>query len=260
MGDLKNNIIDKIKTGEIDMKPKWYFMLKTALLITGVIIIGLLAIYLLSFVMFALHNSGILFAPSFGFRGIGLFITTSPWILILLVAVFLSILYILVKQYSFSYKQPFLYSMLGVIFLVIIGSFAVRETLHERIGVFTERNQIPGMSPFYKSAHEKLPEGITFGTIEEVLETGFIITDTDGETLTIITDSKTRQKPGSSYSDGDKILIYGDKTNEDTVNAYGIRKADEEFKRRHQIHNQDSQLIKPFNNRGDGQMRQFQNQ
>ncbi len=257
MNDFKEKLIKKIQSGEIDMKPKWHFVLKTILLISGIVLSALLAIYLLSFIFFTLHRSGLIFAPGYGMRGLGIFITASPWLLIVLAIIFLTTLYILVKKYSFSYKRPLLYSMIGVLFLVSLASFALERTqMHDRIQSFAEKTNLPGISPFYRSTLGQTPEGVTLGTIEEITDTGFVITNNEGKKITIITDSKTRQKPGSSYSKGDQLLIYGKKSSEDTINAYGIRKVDDGFKRGMQTQNQEGQLIKPFNNRADGPIRQ----
>ena len=50
----KNNIIDKvlgrIKKGDVKMKPKVYFVLKTILTVGGVFVVGAFALFLISFI------------------------------------------------------------------------------------------------------------------------------------------------------------------------------------------------------------------
>lgn len=245
MNDFKNNIIQKIKAGEIEMKPRWHFVLKTLLVVTGTLITALLAIYLLSLIFFTLHRSGLIFAPGFGMRGIGLFITSSPWLLILLVVVFLIILYILVKQYSFSYKRPLLYSMLGIFIFVMLGSFVAEQTkMHDRIEAFTQRYNVPGAGPLYKTMMEELPENVTYGTITAITEDGFEI-QTEEETVAVSVTDHTRRRQGEVYQVGEKIFIFGDRDEAESIQAFGIKKVDDTFRRRMHFNNQEGQLIQP---------------
>jgi hypothetical protein len=146
MNNLQKDILNKIKTGEIHMKPKWHFVLKGALWLTATIAVALMAVYLLSFVFFLMRESGLLFAPLFGWAGVVLFVVSSPWILIGVVGVFLGVLYLLVSHYSFSYQKPLVYSMIGSVLLVIaLSSFIQATSFHGRAGDFVARPRVPGL-------------------------------------------------------------------------------------------------------------------
>ena len=223
MNNLKNNILNKIKAGEIDMKPKWHFVLQAGLLLSGVVIVALLAVYLMSFVIFFLRQSGIGFAPRFGFRGISFFVMSSPWLLIGISTAFLALLHFLVKRYSFSYQRPLLYSMIGVVVFVLLGSWFIQQTpMHQRISSFMERNEVPVFAPLYRGAKYERPEGLVVGVITEVTDTGFSLeSDRDGEVSVIITDD-TRMKPGTVPMRGEVVMVFGDRGG-NTITAFGVR-------------------------------------
>ena len=144
MNTFKQDILKKITAGEVEMKPRWYFILQSLLLIVGVITATLVAVYLLSFVSFTLRQSGVGFIPLYGFRGVSQFVMSSPWLLIFFTGTFLSLLYLLVSRYSFSYKRPHLYSMIGVVVFVLLASFAIEQTvMHQRISQYSERHHLP---------------------------------------------------------------------------------------------------------------------
>src|SRR4051812_38105080 len=101
---VKDSILEKIKAGEVSMRPRSYFVLKS-------IILGILAIIgifvsslLLSFIFFSLHVSGRLFLLGFGGRGIEAFILLFPWKLFLIDLIIVFVLQSLIKQFRFGYK------------------------------------------------------------------------------------------------------------------------------------------------------------
>lgn len=223
MKNFKDNIINKIKTGEIDMKPRWHFVLKSLLLVSGLLTVALLVIYLLSFIFFALRQSGIAFAPLYGFKGVSLFVMSSPWLLIALAGVFVVLLYVLVTKYSFSYQKPLLYSMIGVILLVLVGSFVLQETgMHQRLQQYSERHNVPVFTPLYKGLKGERPDNVLQGTITELTSEGFILQVESGDRVIVVTTEETRQRPTDVRFVGESVFVFGDREGE-TISAFGIR-------------------------------------
>ncbi len=229
MNNLQTNILQKIKAGEIDMKPKWHHILKAGLLLSGVVLVTILATYLLSFVFYFLHQSGIVFAPGFGFRGLSFFVISSPWLLIGTCVSFLILLYFLVKQYSFSYQRPLLYSMLGVVVFSLLGSWLIQQTtMHRRLGEYMDRHEVPVFSPLYRGALNDRPEGVVVGAITELTETGFLL-ESDGSTIIeVVVTEQTRMRPGTQPTIGETIMVFGDKEG-DLIKAFGLRPSDEKM-------------------------------
>src|SRR3989344_3614541 len=112
---IKEEVIARIKRGETIMRPRWHFVLRAMLYALGVLIAALALVYLASFIMFVLRETGLLFVPSFGFRGVGVFLFSLPWFLILLSLVFVFVLEVLVRRYAFAYRKPLLYSVFGIV-------------------------------------------------------------------------------------------------------------------------------------------------
>ncbi len=254
MNNLQQNILNKIKNGELDMKPKWHFVLKAGLLLSGVVVATLLVVYLLSLAFFFMHQSGIIFAPEFGMRGIGLFLVSSPWLLIGMSIVFLTLLYFLVTQYSFSYHRPLLYSMIGVVVIALIGSgFVQQTTMHQRMGEFVGRHEVPVFSPLYREALNQRPEGVVVGVITEVNDNGFVIDSERDGTVGVSVTNDTRMKPGTKLIVGEVVMVFGDRQ-KDTIDAFGVRlpkSGEGEFFRKPS--SQEGQLMRPMMN-GSKQM------
>lgn len=222
MDTFKKEILDKIKNGELDMKPKWHFVLKSALLLLGTVITALLAIYFLSFVFFTLRETGVGFSVLYGFKGISLFVIHSPWILISATAVFIGVLYLLITHYSFSYQKPLVYSMVGVVLFALVGSVIVEQTtMHKQLQQYSEQMEVPVFSPMYRGAKTSPSENIVYGEILEVNEGGLRVQSATGEVAVAITEN-TRQKPGDEYQPGTHVIIFGEKDG-DRIEAFGVR-------------------------------------
>lgn len=250
MNDFKNNVIEKIKTGAVAMRPRWYFILRTALTVVGMIMAALFAVYFLSFVIFTLHRTGVWFTPGFGVRGLILFLVSSPWILIGIVGIFLSLLYILVIRYSFSYHRPFLYSLLGITSFIVLSSFMIQLTpMHENLQSFSERTRMPGMNSLYSTIANKRPANLTFGTITQITDTGFILKTDTGEILSVVIGSETKL-PRKVPLDLDVHVFVHGKREGDSIFAYGVRPVSGDFSlpRRGNGHMQEGQIIRPFMN------------
>src|SRR3990167_8644737 len=129
---IKAKILAAIESGKVTMRPRWHFVLQATLVICGLVIVLLALLFLTSFIIFSLRNTGVWFAPSFGYRGIGVFLTSLPWLLIGLTVIFVVLLEILVKKYSFAYRQPLLYSALALVLIVTIGGVAIAQTPFNR--------------------------------------------------------------------------------------------------------------------------------
>lgn len=227
MTDLKNNIIEKIRAGQVAMKPRWHFMLETAMWVAALLVVAMIAVYLLSFVFFVLYQSGVWVAPIFGWSGLLFFVVSSPWLLITLVAFFLLLLYLLVTHFSFSYQKPLVYSLLGtVLFVIGVSSFIQYLMIHELMQEFSQRHQLPGFAPLYKGAMEGRPEGMLVGTIIEMTQTGFVLKTDKDEMVDIVVSKKTRQPINIQYEVGSQVTVFG-KKQDDMLEAFGVRLQDQ---------------------------------
>ena len=226
---ISNKVLDKIKSGEVKMRPKIYFVFRTILLVLGVLVSILSLIYLASFIIFSLRASGILFLPKFGFPGIGIFLNSLPWILILIVVILIIVLEIFTKRFTFVYRRPILYSLLIIVFIVILGSFIIDRTpFHAGLFWRAQEGRLPAIGSVYRDIGVPKADNVHRGIVSETLEDGFAIETPRGELLVIVITSETRFLPEADIEEGDIVVIMGDKDNS-TIEAFGIRKIKEGF-------------------------------
>lgn len=221
MNDLKNNILHKIEAGEIAMRPHWQFVLLSVGLMIGVLFAASTLIYLASFVLYVLQYSGAVYATQFGTAGLGAFLLSVPWRLALLGILLLVVLYVLVQRFAFSYHQPFVYTIVGVLLCVAASSVFIAQTsAHELVRKQMHERPLPVLAELYQA--DRPARQLTFGQITVVSDTGYTLTTLAGETLTITTDRRTKQ-PAEVAVDM-QVVVLGERT-DDTITARGIRPA-----------------------------------
>ena len=220
---IKESVLSKIESGQIKMKPKWQFILKALFVIFGITLSALTIIFLGSFIFFVLRQNGLLFVPAFGLRGWGAFIFSLPWALILVSLIFLFILEILVRRYSFAYRKPILYSLVGIIVLVLLVSFVMsRVGLHQRALIFSRTGNLPIAGPLYRNYEENKPENVYFGEITSLNSEGFNMTGRNNEEFQVIFTPDTFFPTGKDFHQSDRVVVLGDR-NGSLVTALGVR-------------------------------------
>ncbi len=215
--NLCQQIMEKIKTNGIKMRPKWHFVLGAALWVCGIILAALAAVYFVSLAIFILHRSGIWFAPAFGPRGWIVLFFSLPWLIILAAVVFIILLEIFARRYSFVWRYPLLYSTLFLMLAVVIGGFLTAQTpLHRRLGQNNNMPPLPPplsqMKPFYENLEQRHRNpAVNIGIITEFNNSGFVMQERHGEELTVIVDSNTKIKhqQDTSFKIGEMLIIFG---------------------------------------------------
>jgi len=228
---IKDSVLTKIKSGQIKMIPKWQFVLKAFMVILGIIILGLALLYLASFIIFTLRQSGAWFAPTFGINGIGAFITSLPWLLIIISILFLAFLEILVRKYSFAYRKPILYSLVALIGFVSVISLIIGQVgFHRSAFKFTKEGFIPFARPFYEKFGQMQADGIYFGEISQLKDSGFLMVNRQEKEYEVLFTPETRFPFGEDFAEGDNVVVLGD-LNNSLITADGIREVDEGWHR-----------------------------
>ena len=225
------DIMSAIRKGEIRMRPRWHFVLLSALSITGVFIVFLTLLYVVSLGVFFLRDSGAWFAPSFGLRGWWALARSLPWLLILFIFIFVVVLELLVRRYAFVYKKPLLSSALGIIVLIVLGGFFLAEVpLHHELMMSARHGQLP--APLVMLYHGPLrmppPPDTYHGHILAITKNGFIILDEDGAgTTTVFITPQTRLPYGEDFTSGERVVVVGDTVATGSVRAFGVQEIDE---------------------------------
>lgn len=229
---LRDKILEKIKTGEAQMRPRWHFALKAALMIVGAVIVVITLVYIFSFVIFVLRNNGVWFVPAFGFRGIGIFLMSLPWVIILAGLVFVGILEILVRHYSFAYRRPLLFSLSGIIALALVGSIVISQTpLHEKLFSRAQHGRLPFAGGLYRGYGMQRDQDAHKGVIKEFNENGFKMEGRLGDDFVVIVTPETQYPSGVNFQEEDMVLVLG-KSNDGTIQALGVIRVDQNMRPR----------------------------
>lgn len=222
---IPDKVLKAIESGKVKMRPRWHFVFGTALLALGVILAVSTLLYLASFVIFALHQSGSWFVPGFGLRGLPVFLSSMPWLLVAVVLIFIILLEVLVKRYSFAYARPLLYSALLIILFVTLGGLVVAKTpLHK--GLFRQalENRLPLMGGLYRGYGMKYPRNITLGVVTEIPDARLLlIQNRVGEIIEVLVTAETHFPFGKDIAVGDTIVAFGQRQN-GRIKAWGVRK------------------------------------
>lgn len=243
--ELRDKVLGAIKNGKVKMRPKWHYVLKTALAITGGVLLSLALLYLVSFIFFALRANGVWFMPAFGLSGMRTFVMSLPWLLIFTSLLFIIILEILVKRYAFAYRKPLLYSVLGILALAIIGGFALaRAPFHRSLLRRAQEDRSPLTAPFYREFGMHRFHDIHPGYIASITEDGFILYTRQGETFTVRLVPETRLPFGFNFAEGDEVVVFGDR-DDDTVEARGILEIDDEMMEPRPYRNIPPRMMRP---------------
>lgn len=227
---LKETLLEKIKNGEVKIRPRAHFILKTVLIAGSVLLIFGFIIFLISFIYFHLRASGVWYLPAFGFRGLGISLRLLPWFLIFISLVLILILEILAKRFSFVWRRPIFYSLLVIIVVVLIGGFIITKTsFHPGLFLQAKQGKLPLIGPVYRDFGMSHFREVHRGVVEELIENGFLLRKTDDELLTVILLSETQFPFGKEIKQGDTLVVMGERQ-DSTVRAFGIRKIDDEFR------------------------------
>lgn len=221
-----NEILGRIKSGEVKMKTKQYFFLKSALVIIVFVVVFILALFFMSLLAFSIKANGLHGLPRFGANGTWLFFKSVPWLLILLVFGTAVLLEILAKHFKFIYKHPLLYSLLGMVVIITILGIVIEETnIHRRIYDKMENSPLPIAGQIYKRYGDNLPEHVYVGFISSTTESGFIIKPKCCDDYLILVNDETKLPLNRMFKMGDVIMVIGDENEKNVITANGIRPA-----------------------------------
>jgi hypothetical protein len=117
--EMEQNIMDRIRSNEIKMKPKWFFVAGSVFLILGLVGISIGAAFLLNLTLFLIMKKG----PGYG--RLNMLLSSFPWWVPLFAIVGIVIGIIFLKKYDFSYKKNFTIIAGIFIFSIIITAIVL---------------------------------------------------------------------------------------------------------------------------------------
>lgn len=223
MNNLTNNILTKIQAGDIAMKPRWHFVLRTVLVTVGSIFFVLLLMYTVSFIVFMLRFSGAAFVPFLGGGGLAAMLLAIPWLLVVLAFIFVVVLEILVQRFSVARQTPILYSIFGVVVVSFVGSYIILQTpLHGAVQQLAAKHQAPVIGSLYRSYGNVAPAQVTAGTVVALTETGFVLRDRKDIEWDVHVDDQTRGLDRVRIEPTAALVVLGERS-ETGISATGVK-------------------------------------
>jgi hypothetical protein len=226
--NIEKKVSEKIKSGDIKMKSRAYFVLRTILLAVIIVILALFIIYLISFIIFSLHASGVWFLPSFGFHSIGVLFGSLPWLLVVLSIVLILALEIFAERLSFVYHRPVVYSLIFIIVAVVLASILVGMTsFHSSLFENSRDHNLPIIGQFYRGYGSPRIHNVHNGVVTGLTNNGFNIETPNGEIFNVILNSQNLSALQATIKVGDTIVVVGNK-NGNNIQATDVRKIQED--------------------------------
>jgi hypothetical protein len=118
--DLEKEIMSKVISGKISMKPRWYFVLGTTLSILGLALLSVVSIFLVNVMIFSLRTHG----PMGEWR-LQMMLDSFPFWMPIFAILGVVVGVFILKKYDFSYKKNFFAIIIGFIFSIIIAGFLI---------------------------------------------------------------------------------------------------------------------------------------
>ncbi|MFZ1988039.1 MAG: hypothetical protein WAV21_03360 [Minisyncoccia bacterium] len=228
--EIQHEVLERIRSGELRMKPRLFFVLKAVLVVFVAALILLVSVWLASFISFGLRVSGHDSLLGFGTQGSLIFLTIFPWWSALLDLILIVLLGWLLRRFKFGYRRPLLY-LFAVLIVGGIGAGLVfdRET-HFNDDRFEEAEAgklFGSLESLYESAHSRAPEeyGIYRGFVLGVGEDSFVLThndhdaDEDDGTWTVLPPFGFAME---MLHTGDRVYVAGELEG-NIIKAYGAR-------------------------------------
>lgn len=146
---IEINVMAKIKSGQIVMKPRWYFVTGAVLSIVGLVSLCVIAIFLTNVSMFLLRQHG----PKGQWRLQQILDSFPLWVpVVAIVGIVLGVW--MLKQYDFSYRKNFWLIILAFILSIILTAYFLDYTGLDNIWM----RQGP-MMRFYENNFQGYPGG-----------------------------------------------------------------------------------------------------
>lgn len=167
--NIKTEIMSQIKSGQLGMKARWFYIAKRVGLKSGLALSIVILIFLLNIFLFYLQSNHLF--SIFGARANNwqIIIKSLPYDLILIILLLALVLNYLLKRFDFSYRRPF-----TIIFSVFIATivFLAFVLFVSNFNIMIQKNMkqhhynIPYLSQFYL---QRCPFGGNHAAHQEML-------------------------------------------------------------------------------------------
>lgn len=126
--DFQNNILNRIKSGEVQMTSRRHFVMKWLTLAITSIFFLILSFYIFAYVIFLFVDNGLMVIPFDSEGGLLKFIVEIPWTLVLLGLFSLFLFSVTSKTFYKIYKKPLITFYFSVLICVVLSHIIFLET------------------------------------------------------------------------------------------------------------------------------------
>jgi hypothetical protein len=231
--DISSKVLEKIGHGDVRKRSRAYFMAQIFLIVALLVVALALAMFVLSFGIFSVHESGEQFLLGFGSRGVLTFFALFPWMALVVDILLFAIIEWLLRRFKFGYRIPVLRAVFGIVVLAAAGGVIVMLTpLHATLLQRAQDDTLPVLGEWYETINAShADQGVFRGTLASIKGNEFIIFHNDGDhdaddgTWTV---SAPAGFDMASINVGDRVYIAGDASQggsaQGTIQAYGVGK------------------------------------
>lgn len=209
---ISQKVVSKIEKGELKMRPKAYFIIKTILIVGLLILAFLLALYFGSLIIFILRINDILLFHGMGFQVIRSILLSFPWYLVFLVFVLVILVEAVAKRFHLIYRKPLIVSLFIILVLVFLSSFLIeKSSLHHSFFRLAEQERLPLAGRMYRDLGNLEIENVYFGRILEKKDDLWMMELDSGEVVGLAITEKTRgRRVFSEIKEGSEIIVVGE--------------------------------------------------
>jgi hypothetical protein len=222
MKAVEDRVIAAITSGEVRMRSRWYFVLQSILLAGVIAVLLLLTLFVVSFMVYSLQQSGAWFGVHLGVSGWYVFFASVPWSLLFVSLALIVILATLLDRYSFVYHRPLLYALLGILVVVGLGgSLLAGTSFHTKVLRYAATNGTPVVANFYRFYGNQASSEIHRGIVAAISRDGFIMRDAEGQSSDVVVGPEGGSG-GSLFHVGDAVVVFGVRAANGSIKPFGV--------------------------------------
>lgn len=221
MNKLNEKILKKIENKRVKMKSKSYFIALTTVYSLAAITVILFSLFLASFLFFSADRSGTNQFLSFGANGILPYLSSIPWILVLVLVILIVLVEIFGKKFDIVSKKPILYSFAALVIIVIgLGIVLAKTDMHENLFNKTGEGKFPIGRSFYENYSAFKDEQLIIAKILEINSEKLTV-ESQGKKYQINLDKIKNLPQRQDFFVNQEVIILG-KIDKETIEVVGI--------------------------------------
>lgn len=216
-------VMKALRERHVAMRPRWYFVLRTVLLVLLFVVIAAYLLFHTSLVYHRIQRGGGGLLPSFGWQGIQKIVFLFPWILAILGMLLIVLFALLMSRKTRAFRLPILTTVLTVLVLITgLGVVIAMTPLQDAVHRFVEKNHLTAVDQLYRSASDEQGQ-VLIGTLSRVQPGRFTLTTREGMSVEVIVAESTKCLEHYVPKNDDTVLVIG-KRQGNVFAAEGVEK------------------------------------